>query len=215
MRTSIRRVAVTLVASTVLLGTAACGSDDADEPTDDTTSEAPADDEMSDAAENLVGAECEAYAEANPTGAGSIEGMAQEPVATAASGNELLSTLVSTVSGEFNPDVNLVDTLNNGEFTVLAPINSAFEALPEDTLATLQTPEGAETLSTVLTYHVIEGQLTPDEIAGSQTTVQGDAVEITGEGEDLKFNDANLVCGGVKTANATVYMIDSVLMPPA
>lgn len=212
MRTSIRRAAVTLVASTVLLGTAACGSDDsepADEPTAEETSEA------ADPAANLVGPGCADYAEAVPDGAGSVSGMAQDPVATAASNNPLLTTLVSAVSGELNPDVNLVDTLNNGEFTVFAPVDDAFAALPEDTVAALQTPEGAETLSTVLTYHVVPGQIAPADIAGEQETVQGDTVEVTGEGDTLKVNDANVICGGVQTANATVYLIDSVLMPPA
>jgi uncharacterized surface protein with fasciclin (FAS1) repeats len=69
-------------------------------------------------------------------------------------------------------------------------------------------------LSTILTYHVVPGQITPDEIADStQTTVQGGDVEVTGSGDNLKVNDANVICGGVQTANATVYLIDSVLMP--
>ncbi|MBP0645159.1 fasciclin domain-containing protein, partial [Mycobacterium tuberculosis] len=75
----------------------------------------------------LVGSGCAAYAEQNPDGAGSVEGMAQDPVATAASNNPMLSTLTDAVSGKLNPDVNLVDTLNGDEFTVIAPVNDAFE----------------------------------------------------------------------------------------
>jgi uncharacterized surface protein with fasciclin (FAS1) repeats len=60
---------------------------------------------------------------------------------------------------------------------------------------------------------VLPGQLSPDEIAGEHETVQGDMVTVEGEGEDMMFDEAGLVCGGVQTANATVYMVDGVLMP--
>ena len=160
----------------------------------------------------LVGAGCADYAAAVPTGAGSVEGMALDPVATAASNNPLLTTLVAAVSGEVNPDVDLVDTLNGDEFTVFAPVDDAFKAIDAETMDTLSTD--ADLLSTILTYHVVPGQLTPDEVVGEQTTVQGDTVEVTGSGDELKVNDANVICGGVVTQNATVYLIDSVLMPP-
>lgn len=160
---------------------------------------------------DLVGAGCEAYAEQVPEGDGSVEGMAQDPVATAASNNPMLTTLTSAVSGELNPDVDLVDTLNGDEFTVIAPVDEAFEAVPEEDLSALA--EDSDMLTDVLTYHVIPGQLSPDEIVGEHETVQGDTVTIEGEGEDMKFDDAGLVCGGVTTSNATVYMVDSVLMP--
>ena len=78
-----------------------------------------------DAASNLVGPGCAAYADAVPSGAGSIQGMSQDPVAVAASNNPLLTTLTAAVSGGLNPDVNLVDTLNGGEFTVFAPVDDA------------------------------------------------------------------------------------------
>ena len=66
----------------------------------------------------------------------------------------------------------------------------------------------------MLTYHVVPGQIAPDDIDGTtQTTVQGGDVEVTGSGDDLKVNGATVICGGVQTANATVYLIDSVLMP--
>ncbi|MGZ4483791.1 MAG: fasciclin domain-containing protein, partial [Nocardioidaceae bacterium] len=79
---------------------------------------------------DLVGPGCAQYAKAVPTGAGSVQGMAQDPVATAASNNPLLKTLVASVSGQLNPKVNLVNTLNNGQFTVFAPVDSAFAKLP-------------------------------------------------------------------------------------
>ena len=70
-------------------------------------------------------------------------------------------------------------------------------------------------LTKILTYHVVPGQVSPTQVAGQHKTVQGGAVDVTGSGDGMKVNDAGLVCGGVKTANATVYMIDTVLMPPA
>lgn len=169
-------------------------------------------DEM-DPAANLVGSSCEAYAEEVPEGDGSVEGMAQDPVATAASNNPMLTTLTSAVSGELNPEVDLVDTLNGDEFTVLAPVDDAFAEIPEEDLNALA--GDADGLTDVLTYHVIPGQLSPDEIAGEHETVNGATVTIAGEGDDLMFDEAGLVCGGVQTDNAVVYMIDGVLMPEA
>ena len=70
-------------------------------------------------------------------------------------------------------------------------------------------------LSSILTYHVVPGQIAPDEIAGMHTTVQGADLEVTGSGDDLMVNGTStVICGGVQTANATVYLIDTVLMPP-
>jgi len=139
--------------------------------------------------------------------------MAQDPVAVAASNNPLLTTLTAAVSGKLNPNVNLVDTLNGGEFTVFAPTDDAFKKLPQSTIDTLKTD--SELLKKILTYHVVQGQLSPDKVAGSRPTLQSATVNVTGSGEGLKVNDAGLVCGGVKTANATVYLIDTVLMAPA
>jgi uncharacterized surface protein with fasciclin (FAS1) repeats len=162
----------------------------------------------------LVGTGCTAYAAANPTGAGSVDGMAQDKVATAASNNPLLTTLVAAVSGTINSKVNLVDTLNGGEFTVFAPVDDAFKAdVDAATLAKLKSDD--ELLSKILTYHVISGRIAPDQIVGKHKTVEGDELTVSGSGNDLKVNGtATVICGGVKTANATVYLIDHVLMPP-
>jgi uncharacterized surface protein with fasciclin (FAS1) repeats len=70
-------------------------------------------------------------------------------------------------------------------------------------------------LKKILTYHVVQGQMSPGKVAGSHPTLQGGTVDVTGAGESLKVNDAGVVCGGVRTANAIVYMIDTVLTPPA
>jgi uncharacterized surface protein with fasciclin (FAS1) repeats len=226
MRTMKRIAAATAVVSALTL-TAACGSDSsttAAGSSDTASSAAPSTPESSmaapessaaaDPAADLVGPGCADYAKQVPDGEGSVAGMAADPVAAAAGNNPILKTLTATVSGKFNPKVNLVDTLNGGEFTVFAPVDSAFAKLPKATLKLLATPKGAKTLQTVLTYHVVPSQMLPDEIAGQDLeTVQGGSVKVTGSGDNLKVNDANVICGGVHTANATVYLIDSVLMP--
>ncbi|PZU48816.1 MAG: fasciclin [Microbacterium sp.] len=164
-----------------------------------------------DPAANLVGPGCAAYAEAVPDGAGSIQGMSQDPVAVAASNNPMLKTLVAAVSGQLNPDVNLVDTLNGSEFTVFAPVDDAFAKIDPATIDTLKTDSAL--LTKILTYHVVPGQIEPADIAGMHTTVEGTDLDVTGSGDEWMVNDANVICGGVQTANATVYLIDSVLMP--
>lgn len=212
MRITSRVTGLALVAA-LGLGLAACApmtSTTEDEPTT-----APSEDTMDPAFDDLVGSGCAAYAEAVPDGGGSIVGMSQDPVAVAASNNPLLTTLVAAVSGQLNADVDLVDTLNGSEFTVFAPVDDAFAKLDPATVESLKLPENAAFLQSILTYHVVEGQILPSDIAGTQSTLQGGAVEVTGSGDMLKVNDANVICGGVRTANATVYLIDTVLMPAA
>ncbi|KZS70919.1 cell surface protein [Mycobacterium kansasii] len=165
------------------------------------------------AAADLVGPGCADYAAANPSGPASVEGMSQVPVAVAASNNPMLTTLTSAVSGQLNPQVNLVDTLNNGQYTVFAPTDAAFGKLPASTIDQLKTDSNL--LSRILTYHVVQGQLSPARVVGSHKTVQGANVTVNGQGNNLRVNNAGVVCGGVPTANATVYLIDTVLMPPA
>ncbi|WP_354529245.1 fasciclin domain-containing protein [Nakamurella sp. UYEF19] len=162
----------------------------------------------------LVGSGCAAYAKAVPAGAGSVGGMALDPVATAASNNPLLKTLVAAVSGKVNPKVNLVNTLNSGEFTVFAPVDTAFAKVPAATIKTLSTDSAL--LTKILTYHVISGQLDATQIVGTHKTVEGGSVTVTGSGDNLKINGTtSVICGNVKTKNATVYLIDTVLTPPA
>jgi uncharacterized surface protein with fasciclin (FAS1) repeats len=163
-------------------------------------------------ASDLVGSGCKSYEAKVPTGPGSINGMAQDPVAVAASNNPMLTTLTSALSGKLNPNVNLVDTLNKGQYTVFAPTDDAFAKLPQPTLDSLKTDSAK--LNSILTYHVVQDQISPNKIDGMHPTLQGAAVNVMGSGNDIKVNDAGLVCGGVHTANATVYMIDTVLMPP-
>ncbi|WP_027501784.1 fasciclin domain-containing protein [Rhodococcus sp. UNC363MFTsu5.1] len=211
--TRIRALAIAATASVALIGVSACSSANSDDsaPAPATSDDAMAPEMAADPAANLVGPGCASYAEAVPQGGGSISGMAQDPVAVAASNNPLLTTLVAAVSGQLNPDVNLVDTLNGGQFTVFAPVDDAFGKVDPATIDTLKTDDAL--LTKVLTYHVVPGRIAPSEIAGQHPTVEGAAVTVTGSGDALKVNDANVVCGGVSTANATVYLIDSVLMP--
>ena len=178
------------------------------------TSAAPSTSAMADPAADLVGAGCAGYAQQVPSGPGSVAGMSQDPVAVAASNNPMLKTLTSALSGKLNPNVNLVDTLNsNPGLTVFAPTDDAFAKIDPATIEKLKTD--SDLLTKILTYHVVEGQASPAAVAGDHKTLEGASVKVTGEGPGLKVNDAGLVCGGVKTANATVYMIDTVLMPPS
>ncbi|WP_298745404.1 fasciclin domain-containing protein [uncultured Microbacterium sp.] len=202
------------IAGTFALSACSMGSTTAEPSSEPSaTMEATPDAMEMDPAANLVGPACAAYAEANPTGGGSIQGMSQDPVAVAASNNPMLTTLVSAVSGQLNPDVNLVDTLNGSEFTVFAPVDDAFGKIDAATIETLKTD--SDLLSKILTYHVVEGQIEPADIAGMHATVQGGSLEVTGSGDNLMVNDAAVLCGGVQTANAVVYLVDTVLMPPA
>jgi len=163
-------------------------------------------------ATTLVGPGCTAYANQVPTGPGSVAGMSGDPVAVAASNNPMLTTLTSALSGKLNPQVNLVDTLDSGQYTVFAPTDQAFSKLDAATLDRLKTD--GPLLNKILTYHVVSGQLSPAQVDGTHGTVQGASLNVTGSGNSLKVNNASVVCGGVQTANATVYMIDTVLMPP-
>ena len=112
-----------------------------------------------------------------------------------------------------NPQVNLVSTLDGGQFTVFAPTNDAFAKLDAATIDKLKTDSAL--LTSILTYHVVPGQAAPDQVVGTHKTVQGATVTVSGSGDHLMVNNANVVCGGVKTTNATVYLIDSVLLPPS
>jgi uncharacterized surface protein with fasciclin (FAS1) repeats len=161
----------------------------------------------------LVGPGCAAYAAQVPFGPGSVAGMAAAPVTAATANNPLLSTLNAALSGKLNPNVNLVDTLNGGEFTVFAPTDAAFAKIDPATIEKLKTDSAL--LTSILTYHVVPGQASPAQVVGTHKTVQGATLTVTGSGNDLHVNDAAVVCGGVTTTNATVYLIDSVLLPPA
>ena len=159
-----------------------------------------------DPAANLYGPACD---QVPTSGDGSVEGMATAPVASAASANPLLSTLVAAVT-----EAELVEPLNSAEeLTVFAPANPAFEAFSKKELNGLLADK--ETLTAVLTHHVVPQQITPDQLEGEFETLNGDMITINGTGEEATIGDeeAAVLCGGVVTANATVYIIDTVMMP--
>jgi uncharacterized surface protein with fasciclin (FAS1) repeats len=143
-------------------------------------------------------------------GEGSFAGMADDPAGTAASNNPLLSTLVTAVV-----EADLVDTLNSdGPFTIFAPVNDAFAAIPQDVLGAVLADK--DLLTSVLTYHVIGGQsLSAAELidAGTVTTVNGADLTIEAAGDEFTVNGATAICVNVPTANATVHIIDTVLIP--
>lgn len=142
-------------------------------------------------------------------GAGSFEGMAKDPVATAASNNPALSTLVAAVK-----KAGLVDTLNNAkDITVFAPTNEAFAKIPKADLDKVLADKA--TLTKILTYHVVGQPLLPGQLGkGSFDTLEKGRITTAGSGESYKVNGtSNVVCGNVPTANATVYIVDTVLMP--
>ena len=205
------------LAAIAALGFSACSSNKSDSAQQTsanppTTMAAPGTSGMRNPAVGLIGSGCADYAALHPNGPASVAGMAQDPVATAASHNPLLSTLTAALSGKLNPNVNLVDTLNSGQYTVFAPTNAAFDKLPASTIDELKT--NSDMLKNILTYHVVQGQASPAQVDGTHKTVQGADLTVTGQGNNLKADTAGLVCGGVHTANATVYMIDTVLTPP-
>jgi uncharacterized surface protein with fasciclin (FAS1) repeats len=147
-------------------------------------------------------------------GAGSIEQMMTQPVVAAAAENPLLTALAMDLEL-----AGLVDTLNAAaDLTVFAPTNEAFEA------AAAADPAGMEEMMAdptgdfagLLSYHVVEGQIAPADLAGEHMTLQGAALTVEGSGENFTVNgSAMVVCGDIHTDNATVYIIDEVLHPPA
>jgi uncharacterized surface protein with fasciclin (FAS1) repeats len=143
------------------------------------------------------------------SGAGSFTGMSTAPVATAASANPVLSTLVAAVK-----KAGLVDTLNSASnITVFAPANSAFAKIPASTLNSVLANKAE--LTKILTYHVAAGRYTPAELASGKAikSLEGTAITPAMMNGTYSINGAHVVCGNVQTANATVYIIDTVLMP--
>jgi len=148
-------------------------------------------------------------------GEGSFVGMADDPVATAASNNPYLTTLSSAIQA-----AGLVDTLNGpGPFTVFAPSNEAFAAVPPSDLDAILADNAL--LTNILTYHVVAGQsLSAAELAaaGSALSVEGGELRFTTDEDGaliINGGAAMATCWNITTANATVHVIDRVLIPPA
>ena len=217
-RTRSRTLALAALVAALPLGLAACGSSSsgvASSPAAPAatsspmmTSSAPSDMMTSSGTAMMqpFGAGCAAVPS---SGKGSFSGMATDPVATAASNNPVLSTLVTAVKA-----AGLVDTLNSAPaITVFAPTNDAFAKIPAATLKSVLADK--PTLTKILTNHVVAGKLTPEQLAGEHKTLAGTTLTVKGSGEDFTVGkaDAKIICGNVPTANATVYIVDGVLMP--
>jgi uncharacterized surface protein with fasciclin (FAS1) repeats len=211
-----RILAVTVSAAGLTLGLAACSSGSSGtsassssaasaKPSSSSSSMASAMPSGSTTAMNF-GSGC---ASVPKSGAGSFSGMSTAPVATAASANPVLSTLVTAVK-----QAGLVDTLNSAkDITVFAPANSAFAKIPASTLKSVLANKAE--LTKILTYHVASGRYTPAMLATGKPikTLEGGTVTPAGSGTSFTVNGAHVVCGNVQTANATVYIIDTVMMP--
>jgi uncharacterized surface protein with fasciclin (FAS1) repeats len=214
-----RRLSAAVAAAALAGGLAACSSSGTS-PSASGSSTGAAASAMASDSPSMAAAPAAAGAAFGPacsavpsSGSGSFTGMAQDPVATAASNNPVLSTLVTAVKA-----AGLVDTLNNAQgVTVFAPANDAFKKIPAATLNSVLANKAE--LTKILTYHVVADRLSPDQLAGTHATLNGGTITVTGSGTDFTVtggtaaNTAKVVCGNVQTANATVYIIDSVLMP--
>ncbi|OKI00253.1 fasciclin [Streptomyces sp. CB02923] len=214
MQTRFRRAAVAIAAAALLpLALTACSdSGSKDKAADSSSPAASKGSDETGAGGDTAGKDApfgSACASVPKDGAGSFDGMAKDPVATAASNNPALSTLVTAVK-----KAGLVDTLNNAkDITVFAPTNDAFAKIPKADLDKVLNDKAQ--LTKILTHHVVGQKLAPEDLKkGSFETLEKSKVTTSGSGEQFKVNDsANVVCGNVKTANANVYIIDNVLMP--
>ena len=168
------------------------------------------------AVQELVGPGCVAYAKKYATGPGSVVAMADQSASDGIKDHPLLRLFASAISGELNERVDLTQELDSGEFTIFAPTDDAFRAkLPKQWTQTLAQPGSADALTDVVSHHVVIGQRAPGELSGRLETRGGEKVTVERDGDRIRIGDqANVVCGGLRTANATIYLIDSVLMPP-
>jgi uncharacterized surface protein with fasciclin (FAS1) repeats len=204
---------VAAIAGTLALGAAACsssGSSAASAASPKATAKAPAAQPAASTSGSAMAPFGPGCSSVPASGKGSFTGMSTAPVATAASSNPLLSTLVTAVT-----KADLVDTLNSAPgITVFAPDNAAFAKIPTATLNSVLGNKAE--LTKILTYHVASGHITPAELASGKPikTLEGSTVMPSKMGSSYEVNSVPVICGDVQTANATVYIIGSVLMPP-
>jgi len=150
--------------------------------------------------------------EMKPMAAPAKDSMAKtDTIVGIASGDKSFSTLVTAVKA-----AGLVETLSGkGPFTVFAPTNEAFNALPKATLASLLKPENKAKLQKVLTYHVVSGKVMAKDVKpGSVKTVQGSPVTVKVQGGKVMVNNANVIKTDIKASNGVIHVIDKVLLPP-
>ncbi len=208
-RTTLNRFAALAAAGTMVFAMAACSSDSTTTTSPTSAAAAPSE---SAAADAQFGPAC-AGVPKDASDPGSFAGMAKDPVATAASNNKALSTLVAAVTA-----AGLGDTLNSAQnITVFAPSNDAFAKIPKADLDKVLADKA--TLTKILTYHVVGQRITPDQLgtAGPYATLQKSMLPVTGSGTEFEVGPqkAKVLCGNIQTSNATVYIIDTVMMPPA
>jgi uncharacterized surface protein with fasciclin (FAS1) repeats len=196
-RTSTRLMAVTAVAGLVLLS--ACGDDGNDEATTD----APA----------VTEAETEPMATEPMDETETTEAESDEPgtIVDVAVGAGSFNTLVAAVQA-----AGLVDALSaEGPLTVLAPTDDAFAALPEGLVECLLLPENEEALTSILTYHVIDGAVMSTDLTdGEVPTLQGETVTVD-LSDGVMFNNASVVQADVMASNGVIHAIDGVIVPPS
>ena len=214
---NIQRLAAIGAMAALTVTLAACGSDE--EPaagsssgtTNTTTMAAPTTtaEAMTDGVttkDDVFGASCSAVP---TTGEGSVDGMVDDPVATAASNNPLLKTLVAAVGA-----AGLGDTLNSQQaITVFAPADPAFAKIPKADLDAVLADQAL--LTKILTYHVVPERMDKDGILAAKTltSLEGGTLTVAGSGDNVTVNGANVLCGNIPTMNATVFVIDTVMMP--
>ncbi|MCJ2544269.1 fasciclin domain-containing protein [Thermostichus vulcanus] len=137
---------------------------------------------------------------------------APQDIVTIASGNPDFSTLVAALQA-----ADLVGALQaEGPFTVFAPTNAAFAALPAGTVESLLLPENQAELVRILTYHVVSGLAPSSALSSGQqvTTLEGSPVTVTIEGGQIRINDSNVVVADIEASNGIIHVIDAVLIPP-
>ena len=214
MRMTRTRAAVAAAALALTFGLAACGSDSAD------TTAAPAETEAAAAETEAVAAETTAAPAETEAAAAETEAAAAPTEAAAADApKDIVDTAVA--AGSFNTlaklltDAGLIETLKGeGPFTVFAPTDDAFAAVPADTLAALAADKAL--LTKVLTYHVVPGKVMAADIAaGDVATVAGPTVKLTITDGKVMVNDATVVTADVVASNGVIHVIDKVLLPPA
>lgn len=168
-----------------------------------------------------TGSDEDTAAEATPTAEATEEAMEEEmeeaeatgepaTIVEVAAGNEDFSTLVAAIEA-----ADLVETLSGeGPFTVFAPTNEAFEALPEGVLDALLLEENQDTLVKILTYHVVPGAVFSTDIAdGDVATVEGQTVTLSTT-DGVTVNEATVVTADIEASNGVIHVIDAVLLPP-
>ena len=215
-RGPLQRAALLTAVSTLTVALAACGTSGPSSAGPTASSKVPVAESgapAGPASDTPFGAGCSTLP---ASGSGSVRGMAADPVAIAAAQNPALAGLAAAVAR-----ADLADSFNSQQnVTVLAPDNPAFAVLSQPTRDGLLADTAK--LTRMLTHHVLEGRLTPGQLAGTHSTLANDTVTITGSGEKFDISGdqtllgsrpATVVCGSIATANATVYIIDQVLTP--